>query len=474
MRFVARSAVALLIVTGFLAPSGSVAQEFNTVFAPVGVTHADAVRLIEEYRVDEIREWVSENSGAFIFAYGNRHLEIGRHAEAFVYYRGYLRLFPFGKMSWDENYQQEWAMVAEAYVAAAVVSDEIDATEIDWIEIETAKLEQSRDALPIYRQLREAYAKRDAETYSRLTDEILAKYPRSIFAAAAVMTTAYGRGVCRHGGVLENDVKGLAKYLDRMAAAGIPEEERLPVMLMRQERAAHRRATFGDGEPPIEEVDVVRLSKNPLVRRAYLRERLKAALSGDDMPLARRIAQDYLAEHGGKYAPIARQTVIFDFLDADKVEETSRQVDAWRVSGIDVCEIQDAELWIADHCATKNEWSAALEHYRTIAEGKLANRTASARLGMARVYQQQGLEQKMIECLKAVAEAEEVDNYSRNRANGLLAEYYFQKEQWKESLAWYQKWEPWMGGCATGAADLEASREKTIATCQEKIRQAGR
>jgi tetratricopeptide (TPR) repeat protein len=217
-------------------------------------------------------------------------------------------------------------------------------------------------------------------------------------------------------------------------------------------------------------------------RRARLREQLGAALADADLPRAEELGRAHVSGQTGHKAAQARAEVVGIYLDADLFENALGLVNRWKESGVALDELGQARLVLAGECVQKKDWNSALEQYGKVMEGKPSQAVAAiARLGMARVYERQGDEPRMLELLKAVAEMEPVNTHAdlmdasntRNQAYEWLAGYYYEKQQWKESLAWYQKWVPtsWCGTCRMG---MESSRRAAIAECEKKIREAGR
>ena len=99
---------------------------------------------------------------------------------------------------------------------------------------------------------------------------------------------------------------------------------------------------------------------------------------------------------------------------------------------------------------------------------------------MALAYGVAGDDAKMIALLKEVAAAKPVNTWSnimdasntRNHAHEVLGHYYMKKRDWKEAMAWWEKWQP-SSWCRTCAEAMQKQRQANIEECKKNL-SAGR
>lgn len=389
-------------------------------------------------------------------------------ADALSLYEAYLQFFPFGHHRWEEPIQDEWSNVAIGYIELLTKSEKPTAA---WFK-------QSEESIAIYRKLRAAYQAKDAIKYTQMTDEIVAKYPLSIFTQGAVMTTARGRAIFGHGGNFESGTDILQAYLLKMERAGVPEQDRLLVLLMYQERLNHREVSEGKKPTPLPVADILRLSRNPFVRRAYLGETVLQLLRIKDIETLRPQCRKYLAEYPEQGQPGARLTLIHTLLSVDNTDEARWWIQEWRgaTPALDVSE----ELFaVAEHARSKRRLPQAITAYQDVIESfPKSSAVTPAKLGLAYARGAAGDNDKMLALLKEVAGLPARNTSSgimdasntRNRAHEALGEYYMKEKNWQEALRWWQRWQP-ASWCATCLEALQEKKQRNIETCMKMLKQ---
>jgi hypothetical protein len=345
---------------------------------PQRPTNDPGLKLLKEGRIDAAARLLGfgELGGASLVARAERAQADGNLPDALGFYQAYLQLFPFGYLNWEDFRQVEWSRAAVAYIELLAQTEKPDAE----------GFKQSLAALESYKQLRQAYARKNAMEYTRLTEEILGKYPHSIFAQAAVMTTCWGRDVCGHGGRFENGPQLLRAYLGKMDRLGIPEEKRLLVMLLYQKRLNHQQVT--SGSKPLRVVssaDILRLSKNPFLRRAYLFSEMSDLMAAKNQLATRAMCRQYLDEFPAASQTRARLKLVSAYLKADDPGEAMWWIRQWPKA-----DLPDALLAVADYYARKGQWEHAILYYEKIVQSNANRRiTAHAKRRLARAISAQ-------------------------------------------------------------------------------------
>jgi hypothetical protein len=380
----------------------------------------------------------------------------------------YLQLFPFGYLTWEEDKQKEWGQVALGYL---LLLERTEKPEAEWYR-------QSLAARGRYEELRQAYEKKDAKEYTRLADEIVAKYPLSIFCQAAIMTVCWGRSVKGHGGAFENGADLLRGYLAQMEKVAIPEKDRLLVMLLCQSRQNHRDVT--DGRVPTRFVmaaDIVRLTTNPFMRRAYLGEEIHQFLLTHDRPKARDCGLRFLDQFPIESRPEGWMKLVYVCLGAATPEEAVWWIGKWREEQ-PKADLAPALVAVADHYSAKGEWGSSIRHHEEAAGFHPGSRVLpQAMLGLARAHGALGNEGKMVSLLKQVTALPATDTTygvmdagnTRNHAYQALAQHYMKNGDWAEALMWWQRWQP-TSWCSTCAQALRKQREENIASCMKLLK----
>ncbi len=315
----------------------------------VGVRDTDnsVIKALQEGKIDEAiwRDEVSGCSPEGLLRRARLARDDRKFGDALCYFEAYLQYFPFGRLSWTDQVRKQWTEVATEYVELLARTD---GEKVAWFK-------PSIGSIDAYKEIQQCFAQKDAAKYTRLADEILAKYPESIFVQAAILTVATGRSMHGHGGGFQSGEHILADYLGRMQAKGIPERDQLLVKLMRDERARHSSASSGRrSEPPSEQIPTsprprggrlvpgrpdlepekvevrqapedprqYRFSSfNPFVRREALKERFFETASSGNVEAAREHAKIYLEDFPPEFRREPRGDLTHAWLAAKQPEE---------------------------------------------------------------------------------------------------------------------------------------------------------
>lgn len=459
----ASSLLVLLVFLGFAAPASAV----DMIIRP---TQDAGLKALQQEKVDEAARLLDFGplGGSSLLRRAQAARTAGNSADALSLYEAYLQYFPFGFHRWEEYIQTEWSNVATQYLELLAKTEKPKA---EWFK-------QSLESLGMYRKLRECYERKEAAQYAPLADEIVEKYPLSLFTPAAVMTAARGRAIFGHGLGFANGPELLRTYLIKMERAGVPERDRFLVLLMYHERLNHREVTDGKKPSPPPVADILRLTQNPYIRRAYLGEAVTQLLRNKDRETLRPQCRKFLAEFPEQGQAGARRTLIFAFLSAENTDEARWWIQEWR-GATPALDVSEELVAVAEHASSKRQFPQAIAAYQDVVGSfPKSPAVARARLGLAYAYGATGAEEKMVAMYKEVADLPAHNTGSgimdasntRNRAHEALGEYYMKQMNWQEALQWWQRWQPesWCGTCAKA---LQEKRLRNLETCMKMLKQ---
>lgn len=406
-------------------------------------------------------------------------LKDGRISDALACYELFLYYFPTGTLEWEDGPKRDWNDAALAYVELLSKTSGEDST----------RSKQSVASLEPYRKLVVAFEKRKAAECGRLAEEIVAKYPESIFAPAAVMTVISARSVHGHGGSFENAADFVPGLLQSMEQAGVSEARRLNVLILYQQRLRHAAHGTGETAPTVVTADdIYRLSNNRFMRREYLAEELESKRRPLD-PIAvragwERFLKDF--EHEGpRHIYNARRRVLDAHLREQDYAEVRRWVDVWLREAGPPVPPNEYLAALAEHYVEKQNWNEALAVYREIGR---SGWLAAAKWGELQVYKAQGRSAEMLVLLKDFAPADPAPQpgedaeesrrrirksgpyrgANRNDAIELLANHYTSAELWREALVEWERWSP-SSDCGSCFETMRRERLAKIALCREKL-----
>lgn len=385
-------------------------------------------------------------------------LDRQRFHDALGYYEAYLRLFPFGVLHWDEENQNEWAEVAFVYVHLRANRSP---TEAEW-------LRQSVATIETFSELREACKRHDQPTCRRITDELVAKYPRSLFTRWAVLATCNA----------EFDGTLLFKYLKQLQTAGVSEQKCLLLIMFAASRMLPEDEFADDRRPRYTTADILRLSTNPLVRRAYLLADFQHEFRRPQSPPRfRQLGLQYEAEFPVDKKAEAIGTVVVYLANEMQREEAVWWVERGKSIGRPE-QVADMLLTVAASYS-RSDVDTAFQFYNAALFASPNHSTAArARLAIARIHRRRGDAELAAAILHEVVAFQSDDSTekhdpaddSRNDARQMLARHYMEREEWELALKWWQAWIPGTG-CGTGAEKMIADHKAEIVFCREKLEQ---
>lgn len=414
---------------------------------------ADAgLKLLQEGKIDEAARELGFGTfpGEKLLRLAREARTANRRTDALGFLEAYLQYIPADRTS------DEWRGAAVEYIKLLAATD---APDEEWFR-------QSRTALSAYQALWTAHDRADAKRCFELADRIVTRYPQSIFcqSAALIAGRAVGGSRTQQGHVVYEAL------LARMKAAGIPERDRLFIML-----AYDNSLSAGDGEPAerLSVADVLRLSGNPLFRRAYLLENARFALRTQKLNVAGELLAKFVKEFPETFHSEAHRQVVDTCLEEGHPDPAlawvrDRQRRHPRVDiSVELCRI-------ADHLRREGRPQEAVVCYREVIESSADSRDVPlATLGAALAYKSLGKEELMVAALRDLADKPPKDSGAaimdaRNRAHEELATYYMAKKNWAEALRSWQSWEPSLF-CGFGhAARLEKKRQ-SIEYCVKQL-----
>lgn len=413
----------------------------------------------------------------------------GKVGDALGFYETYLRHFPLdGPLQWqldlfrdvaipyDEWHRNSagdadvWHRAAARYLALLAKTEKPTA---EWFT-------QSQDALKVYNQLRAAYAKQDHATYMPLADEIIAKYPKSIFVQAAVLTAFTGRCVVSHGRGFENGVEVLGGYLKAMDKAGVPRGDRVLVLMALHDQRLRRAAPNEKVEPSAELVEARRTARSLPVRQVFLLDQVLDRVRAKDAAGFRAAADAFVATYPTQRAQYAGRKRVVDavygleYAQVYRPDELLALIRAWRADKAKFYEADALQL-VAGLYEKINKLPAAVEVCReAVRQASMPGEASRAKFYMARLYQAQGDEKNRLPVLRDLADlnadpkAWVPDPFSRHAARELLADHHFARKEWKEALAIYEVWDS-HSGCGLGAIEGKKKKESRIAECRKNL-----
>ena len=402
------------------------------------------------------------------------------HADALALSEAYLRYFPFGGASWREQ-RAGWGRAAETRLEAAA---KVDAAAGE-------ALAQDRAAAELYQRLDRLADDRSRtdpavqEQVFALADALIAKFPRSRFAAAAALTAALvAEDRPTASGAVHEPGRGLGYlegYLGKMREAGAAAGDRLPLLYQAARYAessddpADRRKALAAWR------DILETAPTPPQRRFAMLGAGRAALeagSPDDLSFARRQFGEFLAAWpAAPEAPDARRGFIRTYLAAGRPEEALAAIREQQAAYPGALGLAEVLLDVAAYHTAAARYPAALAILKEVAgRGAATPAAARAYLAMTDIYSRLGDERHLIEALKAVASlppAETPDAFlgasdSRDQAAERLAAYYTNKGNWTEALRWWEGLKA-RTSCPLCRADIEARRAVGIALCLVRL-----
>ena len=443
-------------------------------------TESRVVRFLQDDRLtDAAREAQQEVGGQFLITAAEKAEADGKTADALCCYEAYIRHFPLcGFVEWNHGVSPhwpgqpgEWRRGTAGYLTLLAKTERPTA---DWFT-------QSRDALKLYERILEAFAERDAKTYLPLVDEIVTKYPKSLYVQPAVVTAFIGRRIVGHSGEgFANPVGLLDEYLKAMTKAGVPKEDRLLVLLVREEQR-RREASSKETryEPTAEFTEACKTARSQPVRHMCLLNQLRDHLRAKDTKNVRATVEAYLAAESESARDSARMKVVSVFyelatFDANRPDDLLVLVRAWQKEKVAFPETATLQA-AAGLYAKANDRKRADDLYReAVRAAKSDAEAARIKFDLAMMYTAAKDDKNRLPVLADLAaiatdpKGDGGDRPIRHAAREMLADHHYGRKEWKDALAIYEVWDPQVG-CGLGA--VEGVRKKTdrIAECRKQL-----
>lgn len=323
----------------------------------------------------------------------------------------------------------------------------------------------------------------------KLARELIHKYPKSAFCTAVVFN------VCRL--VDENDqghepspVLDLCKqFLKQLERGGASQRSLLLVKALYARDLMYTGVGNHGGE-----------RRKPYLRRSlrllqevaeqttrtrekvfYLFEAAQLAEGLDQqgtVKMRRKIFRRILAEFPTHYRHAeARLNVVWTYVEDGDLKRALEVVREFAEAGASTL---DSELYLV---AQAHAGRQELPQAQALCEEITKRYPRGAKIGsafilLARIHKTMNREQAMLAAFIKAAKAQPVDTRSnlmdasntKNEAHQFLGEYYFKKEDWKESLHWWETWNP-SSWCSNCLMSMESSRKTQIDLCRDKLKQ---
>lgn len=220
-----------------------------------------------------------------------------------------------------------------------------------------------------------------------------------------------------------------------------------------------------------------------VLKRAALLGDVQVKLKAKDARAFRAAADTFLDTYTEDTRYSGRSTLINVLYEAKATEEMLALVREWRGAKVRFDEREALTVVATLYEADKN-WDRAAGVY-----GEMmwidAVRRDWVQLRLASRYKAAGDEKKLLPLLKELKELAEakwdidpdtvgwrVHPENSNNARKLLADYYFEKKEWKEAMKWYQAWVPGLmlwGGCGVGLSGIDDWKRGRIAECRKQL-----
>ncbi|MDK1031793.1 MAG: hypothetical protein QGD94_07295, partial [Planctomycetia bacterium] len=224
----------------------------------------------------------------------------GKTKRALELYNAYFRYFPFGELYWSAH-QEGWVRAAASYLSLVRGMGEdarskraaIDIAAMDtWDQLRLLVNDKARSSKEIQKRI------------SELADEIVEKFPGSIFCPAAALTAAsiteyYPRG----NGYMMNSIRPIPifeRYLAKMQKAGAPKRSRIIVLL---EYARRYVSYYGQVKAPEKGLaayqEIIRTTDISYEKRFCLLKMAEAAIyiREDPVELRRKLYEEFIAKY---------------------------------------------------------------------------------------------------------------------------------------------------------------------------------
>jgi tetratricopeptide (TPR) repeat protein len=284
--------------------------------------------------------------------------------------------------------------------------------------------------------------------------------------------------------VLEHDsfadpVKMLRGYIKDMDAAGVPKEDRTLVMLFLDNylsRAWEGRTKYAS---PPEIVEARRTARSLPVRQWYLLDQVCARAEAKDVPGMRAAADAYLAtyhsdrsRYRGRRLLVASVYEMYN-LGVKRPDELLALVRAWRDEKAKFNETEALQAVAGLYEHNNNAGRAAETYHEAVRVAPSPAEAAWPKFALAQLYRKEKDEKNLLPVLRDLAELKPEPNqpftpYARHAAREILADYHFDRKEWKEALAIYEVWDH-VSGCGLGAIEGEKKKAARIAECRKQL-----
>ncbi len=431
---------------------------------------AEGERLLAEERWDDALAAMAPWGQGVAEALRRRITEAkrGDPGKLLALYEAYFHYYPFGELYWHSD-ARRWGELACEYAQLLKASPKAKADEA---------AAQTVAAEPTYRKLMAAHQEYQEAQVLPLVQGIVGKYPKGIFAPAAVLTLANVKA--QGDGARASPV--CEEYLPLLRKGGAGERAQVLVLLTLGEAC-----TDYGGDPErlrkgvAAYLEVAALTSVAYEKRFALLHAAQAALKigkGDALIQCRKLFGEFIAKYPAVFeADTARRGLVQADLAERKPEVALDTLRALEKQAPEDSDLSEPLFDISRAHFGQQDYNKSLSILQEIVRRFPDSAPSSmAWLGMGEVYGKLGQEERMVEAYRTAAGKPTVETQTNimdasdtsNRAHEWLGRYCEKKRNWEEALTWWKAWRPrsWCGTCAWG---MEARKTRGITLCLLKL-----